>query len=104
MKTKITPFDVDSNIVSEHYFTAKDGVLFVGGEASKDIPSSFGRLTFCLLTLQNGFTVTGESACADSANFDPELGKSLARENAYDKIWCLMGYELRTNLTKAYDV
>lgn len=103
MKTKITPFDVDSNIVSEYYFTAKDGVLYAA-EDTKDLPGAFSRLTFCLLVLQNGFTVTGESACADPVNFDPELGKQLARKNAYDKIWALMGYELRTNLTKAYDV
>lgn len=49
-------------------------------------------LTICILTLQNGFTVTGESACLSLATFDAEIGKKIARNNAEDKIWQLEGY------------
>lgn len=52
-------------------------------------------LTVCVLTLANGFTVTGESACASPENFDEEIGKKIARRNAADKIWALEGYLLR---------
>jgi hypothetical protein len=38
-----------------------------------------GTLTICILTLQNGFTVRGESACADPANFRAELGSVAVR-------------------------
>ena len=55
-------------------------------------------LTFCVLVLRNGFTVTGESACASPENFDAEIGRKIARQNAVAKIWPLMGYELRTKL------
>jgi hypothetical protein len=55
-------------------------------------------LTICVLTLKNGYTVTGESACADPANFDAEIGRRIARDNARQKIWPLLGYELRTKL------
>ena len=55
-------------------------------------------LTFCVLVLRNGFTVTGESACASPDNFDAEIGRKLARENAVNKVWPLMGYELRSKL------
>ena len=55
-------------------------------------------LTICCLTLQNGFTVTGESACASPENFDAELGKRIARENAANKIWALEGYLLKQML------
>ena len=54
------------------------------------------QLTVCVLTLKNGFTVTGESACADPAMFNAEIGQKIARENAERKIWPLMGYELRS--------
>lgn len=57
-------------------------------------------LTICVLVLRNGFTVTGESACASPENFDAELGRKIARQNAVEKIWPLMGYELRSNLAK----
>ena len=55
-------------------------------------------LTFCVLALKNGFTVTGESACASPENFDAEVGRKIARQNAVQKIWPLMGYELRSQL------
>ena len=48
--------------------------------------------------LRNGFTVTGESACASPENFDAELGRKIARQNAVQKIWPLMGYALKERL------
>lgn len=59
---------------------------------------SMRLLTFCVLVLRNGFTVTGESACASPENFDAEIGRQIAKENAIRKIWPLLGYELRTKL------
>ena len=56
-------------------------------------------LTICALTLQNGFVVTGESACAIPANFDAEIGRKIARENARQKLWPLLGFRLRDQLT-----
>lgn len=56
-------------------------------------------LTVCCLTLENGFTVTGESACASPANFNAELGQKIAREHAKQKIWPLEGYLLRQQLS-----
>ena len=49
-------------------------------------------LTVCVLTLRNGFTVTGESACIHADNFDEAIGKQLAYDDAVDKIWELEGY------------
>ena len=58
------------------------------------------QLTVCVLTLQNGFTVTGESACADPAMFNAEIWQKIARENAERKIWPLMGYALKEEMMK----
>ena len=58
------------------------------------------QLTVCVLTLLNGFTVTGESACADPAMFNEEIGQKIARENAERKIWPLMGYALKEEMMK----
>ena len=55
-------------------------------------------LTVCCLTLQNGFTVTGESACASPENFNAEIGQKIARDNARNKIWMLEGYLLKDKL------
>ncbi len=57
-----------------------------------------GTLTICVLELQNGFRVTGESACADPANFNRAKGEELARKDACEKIWPLLGYALRDRL------
>ena len=113
---RVMPADIEANIASEHYFTAGEGVIgaFVAGEfgahggdtvaVRRDIASpealkpSLNLLTFCVLVLRNGFTVTGESACASPENFDAEVGRKIARQNAVSRIWPLMGYELRTKL------
>lgn len=103
---RVTPTDIEANIVSEHFFTAANG--YVGRIATETIadawdvtaPSELELLTFCVLVLKNGFTVTGESACASPENFDAELGRKIARQNATDKVWPLMGYELRSRLAE----
>lgn len=97
---RITPADIEANIASEHYFTAAEGVIGEGWGAvtADDLPDSLSLLTFCVLVLENGFTVTGESACASPENFDAEIGRKIARTNAVAKIWPLMGYQLRTAL------
>lgn len=96
---RVTPDAIEANITSEHYFTAADGL--VGNiDADGDIPRALDLLTFCVLVLTNGFTVTGESACASPENFDAEIGRKIARQNAIQKIWPLMGYELKERLHK----
>lgn len=57
-----------------------------------------GKTTICNLYLENGFTVRGESACVDPANFDKELGEEIAYKNAKEKVWELEGYLLQENL------
>ena len=97
---RVKPADVEANIVSEHYFTARDGCEGACG-GGRTYPVGLGMLTFCVLVLQNGFTVTGESACASPENFDAEIGRNIARQNAVSKVWPLMGYELRSKLSAA---
>ena len=100
---RITPADIEANIASEHYFTAMDGVVGRADNptivAGTPINSPLDILTFCVLVLRNGFTVTGESACASPENFNAEVGRKVARANAVAKIWPLMGYELRSFLS-----
>lgn len=105
---RITPVDIEANTLHEHYFTAKDGVigdLFTSGlidyPDGHNLPAALPLLTFCVLTLRNGFTVTGESACASPENFDAEIGRKIARQNAVQKILPLMGYQLRAALYAA---
>ena len=105
---RITPDDIEANIVSEHYFTARDGrrgAIADGTYAGIERPqpdeadlAPLDLLTFCVLVLKNGFTVTGESACASPENFDDEIGRKVARQNAVQKIWPLMGYALKQQL------
>lgn len=98
---RITPADIEANIVSEYYFTAGDGVEFAKlsgriGEVDDNIALSL--LTFCVLVLRNGFTVTGESYCADAERFDAETGRNEARKDAINKAWPLMVYALKERL------
>jgi hypothetical protein len=154
---RVTPADIEANIVGERYFTAADSGRAVTKEIvdrflSWKLPEAFHPdagisfkaeynegtpypmkheplgtnlfhaeqvkemlehvlqpapdsqamhlLTFCVLELRNGFTVTGESACASPENFDAELGRKIARQNAVSKMWPLLGYHLRTMLKR----
>ncbi len=55
-------------------------------------------LTICIITMVNGFTVTGESACADPDEYNQERGEEIAYENAFKKLWPLEGYLLKERL------
>lgn len=97
---RVTPADIEAAIGDEAYFTAQDGVYGATVQTGATRPYIAGHqlLTFCVLTLRNGFTVTGESACASPENFDPEIGRKIARDNAKNKIWLLEGYLLKQKL------
>lgn len=99
---RITPADIEANILEAHYFTAYEAVSAVGGTYHGLVPPpphpSLALFTICTLVLKNGFVVTGESACASPENFNAEIGQRLARAKAIDKVWPLMGYELRSQL------
>lgn len=78
---RLTPEKIDETIIDEDYHVFDATCL-----------------TVCCLTLRNGYTVTGESACASPENFDAELGRKIARDNARNKIWALEGYLLKERL------
>ncbi|WP_420415888.1 Gp49 family protein [Marinovum algicola] len=78
---RITPDMLDAEIAAEDYH------VFPGS-----------CLTVCALTLLNGFTVTGESACASPENFNADVGRTIARKNAREKLWPLLGFRLRDQL------
>lgn len=102
---RVTQADIEAEIIGEHYFTAADGYRSVpcfdpNGQQADCLPppAPLELLTLCVLVLRNGFTVTGESACASPENFDAEIGRRIARENAIQKIWPLLGFRLRDKL------
>lgn len=81
---RLTPDHINDQIVAEQFH------VFPGT-----------TLTVCALTLRNGFNVVGESAAASPENFNEEIGRKIARDNARNKIWALEGYLLRSKLAAA---
>lgn len=103
---RVTPADIEAAIDGEYFFTAADAVqaAFLKQDELTRLTGMHGELsllTFCVLRLKNGFTVTGESACASPENFNRELGEKIARQNAVAKIWPLLGFRLRDKLASA---
>jgi Phage protein (N4 Gp49/phage Sf6 gene 66) family len=100
---RVTPADIEAAIQSQWFFTAHDGVAGapLGDVNDGPWPPALDLLTFCVLVLRNGFTVTGESACASPENFNPDIGRKVARANAVQKIWPLLGFRLRDQLYEA---
>lgn len=93
---RVTPQRIEDVIAEEYFFTAATALKGTPGESSQ----ACKLLTFCVLVMKNGFTVTGESACASPENFDAELGQKIARKHATDKIWALEGYLLKQSLSE----
>ena len=102
---RVTPNNIESNIAEEVYFTAADGMYGNAKANGRGLALAnthpANLLTFCVLVLKNGFTVTGESACASPENFDAEIGRKIARQNAVAKIWPLLGFSLKQKLHEA---
>ncbi len=103
---RVTMKDIVGNIASEHYFTGEEGCSagYHPDGVNTPRPKSLANLTICILVLRNGFTVTGESACASPENFDAEWGRKIARDAAIEKVWPLMGYALREGLAAPVDI
>lgn len=80
---RLSPTIIAEQIVSEDYYV---------------FPNT--TMTVCCLTLRNGYNVIGESAAASPENFDADIGKRIAKDNARNKIWALEGYLLRSKLAK----
>lgn len=106
---RVTPADIEMNIVNECYFTAMDGaigaVLQKFNETGKidrkpDGLDPLEMLTFCVLVLRNGHTVTGESYCADPVKFNADTGRIEARKVAIDKLWPMVVYAEREHLAQ----
>ena len=80
---RVTSESIKAKIVGEDYYV---------------FPNT--TVTICLIKLENGFSVVGESAAASPDNFNEELGRKIAYEHAHDKIWALEGYLLREKLSQ----
>lgn len=99
---RLTPSHIDSKIKAIRYLTGDVAPVFAHEDYFAKEDKSTPRLTICILTLENGFTVTGESACASPENFDKLIGQKIAYENARNKIWMLEGYLLKQKLHKEF--
>jgi len=75
---RLCPADIDAAIIDETYTV---------------LPS--GKAMICELTLKNGFTVRGESACVSKENFNFQIGSKIAKEDARNKVWAFEGYLLQ---------
>ncbi len=83
---RLTPNMIDS-VIKDKTFT--------------NLPS--GKCVICEITLQNGYTVYGESACVSPSNFDQEIGNEVAFKNAREKVWQLEGYLLQEKLARLHN-
>lgn len=89
---RVTKKDLEANIASYVIFNAVDAVH------GCPVSESLNLLTLAIITTNNGFTVTGQSACAYPENYDQEIGERLALADAKNKLWALMSYELKSKV------
>ena len=118
---RVTPDGIAAKIIAVAYFTGEEAVrgssdsrvYLADNSAMKGVYTSYSiieegnldvaqvsrqLLTFCIITVQNGFTFVGKSACADPMNFNAEIGRRLAYEDAYRQVMSHEGYLLKENI------
>ena len=79
----LTPEDICESIKSIEYWV---------------VPNT--TTTVCAMIFQNNYVITGTSAAASMDNFDQEVGRNIAYENARQRIWPLLGYVLNQKFYK----
>lgn len=77
VRMRLTPQDIDAQIAHEAYWI---------------VPLT--TMTICAMTLKNGYTVIGKSACVNPDAFDADMGRKIAYDDARSQIWALEGYRL----------
>jgi photosystem II stability/assembly factor-like uncharacterized protein len=106
---RVTLADIEGAIQQEIYFTGADGAAMAAGDGrgifnhvtnESDAMATLNRLTFCVLIMRSGYSVVGTSACVSADNFDAELGRKIARQNAIDQCWPLFGFHLAQLLAR----
>lgn len=96
---RITVEDIGNNIAAEIY---ANGLQLLGehDEVPDEVTKALSLLTICVVMTKNGFTVVGKSAPVSAENFRAEVGERVAREDAVEQLWPLMGYALKDKLAK----
>jgi len=89
---RLSPAHIDAQIACEYWVRASDAF------AQAPAHDALKCLTLYVMVLKNGYTIVGKSACASPENFNAELGRKIARDDARNQIWALEGYALRTKL------
>lgn len=84
---KIASAEVEGEIVNEYYRNAGSAVKAPEG-------SPLYNVTLCFLQLRNSFVIVGKSACVVAANFNEDIGRQLAREDAIKQVWPFLGFRL----------
>lgn len=97
---RVTKEQVENYIKRKYFFTDAEGIkgATLLGQKTNVPRAAMGLTTFCVLVLQNDFTIVGESVCTSRENYNRDIGERLAQEKAISKVWEFLGFQLRTNL------
>lgn len=97
---RVTKEELEANVAGYGVFNVYEALTALGVPAL----NATKLLTIAVVTTKNGFTLVGQSACAWPANFDADIGGRLALNDAKNKLWALMGYELKSKVILAEQI
>lgn len=95
---RVSLASMEAKVAARFYLTGQQAAMASDPHAGQYSPASLDLLTICILVMANGFTIIGKSAPASAANFNAELGRKLAYEDAIRQLWPLEGYALRERM------
>jgi hypothetical protein len=94
---RVTLASMEGKIRNRYDLIASQAVNAVGHPVPSD--KELDILSICILVMKNGFVLIGKSAPASPENFNAELGKKFAYEDAIRQLWPHEGYALREKLS-----
>lgn len=94
---RVTLANIEASVDATHYFTGRQAVVMTA-PPGQHVHPDLGTLTICLLVMKNGFTIIGKAAPASPDNYNADLGRKYAYEDAVRQVWPLMGFALRDRL------
>lgn len=101
---RVTLTDIENAIQAVFYRTVDEALGPQAAEWRSDvwedqtIRHAVTTMTLCVVIAKNGYVVIGKSAPASPENFNAELGRKLALDDAKRQLWPLMGFALKERL------
>lgn len=94
---KVTMADLEAQVKSQFFFTARDGVY--RNEMAGSDAAALSHVMICVLILHNGLKLVGvNTGSVDPRDYNADMAMKMARADAINQLWPMLGFQLKEQL------